>query len=329
MRTVQFIRRTLGASALMVFSAAGLQASDIRLLSGWDPGHPPNVHVVSRFIERVAERSEGAINVTMDGPEVVAPFEQLEPVQAGIYQMLFTHPAYHAGVTRAAFALDSSSDPDPERRRSVGLWDAIDEEYNRIGLKLIGITSTGEGSYQFLLRDRPHDSDQPFAGMRIRGTPPYRPIIDDFGGAMVVLSGGEMYSALDRNVVQGAAWPVVGATASRLPEVTNYYLRPAFGSGSYLMLMNLDAFNRLSEEEQEVLLSVAAELEQETISVFQDINAQEVEAMEAAGLERVTLSDEMSERMIRVFVDGFRSLAVETNEAAAQRIVDILNENDM
>lgn len=318
-----------GAAALIISSVSPLAAENLRMLTGWDASQAQNIHLAEKFAERVEAASNGEITVSIDGPEVVAPFEQVEPVQAGIFQLLFTHPAYHSGVTRAAFALDSSASGDPQLRRDIGLWGAIDEAYNALGLKLIAILGMGEETYQFVLRDALVEGDLPFKGMKIRGTQPYKPIIEEFGGVAVVLTGGEVYSAIDRGVVQGAAWPVVGTGTTRLAEVTNYYLRPGFGQGSYMMLMNLDAWNNQTQEAQKAIAEVALEMENESIEVFEKLMEEEVARMEADGLEKIMLSDDLVERMRSSYVKGFRALALETNEAAAKKIVGILEENNL
>jgi TRAP-type C4-dicarboxylate transport system substrate-binding protein len=323
------LRTIMTAAAVSAIFATGVQAEQMRLISSWDPSFPMNEHFVTPFMKRVAERSNGALTVTMDGPEVVAPFSQFEPVQVGLYQMLFTHAAYHTGETRLALPLEANTMPDPEQIRETGLWDEIDAGYNEKGLKLLGITSTGAGAYQILLRDKPTDDENPLAGMRVRGSPPYAPVIEEFGGTLVVLPAGEIYSAMDRAVVEGAGWPVVGTQDSRLTEVSKYYMTPGFGAGHYMMLMNLDAFNALDEASQDIILSVAAEVERESAQVFAELTKAEVANMQAEGLEPVTLSEDMVARMTGAFATGLGAMATANGESAAERVVAFMRENGM
>lgn len=317
------------AAAFAVFFAGGAQAEQLRLLSSWEPSFPMNAHFVTPFMERVAARSEGAVEISMDGPEVVDPFSQFEPVQAGLYQVLFTHAAYHTGETRLALPLEANIMADPEAIRTSGLWDQIDAGYNAYGFKLIGITTTGTGAYQILLRDKPTDVENPLAGMRVRGSPPYAPVIEEFGGTLVVLPGGEIYSGLDRGVIEGAGWPVIGTQNSRLTEVTKYYMTPGFGAGHYMMLMNLDAFNALDAAQQEIILSVAEEIERESVGVFEELTIAEVANMQSEGLEAVELSDDMAVRLTAAFADGLSAMATANNEGAAEKIVAFMRKNGM
>lgn len=315
-----------------VFAAglgAGAQAENLRLLTSWDMTHLPNIHMVEEFAERLEERTGGKMQVTVDGPEVVAPFDQAAPVQAGIFQMLFTNPAYHTGTTWAGYALNSSYDPGPEARREMGLWDALDEAYQEVGLKLIALPGTGNGGFQFVLTEPPKESDMPFTGMKIRGSPSYKPIIEALGGVLVVLSGGEIYAAMDRGVVEGAGWPVIGMAATRLAEVAKYYVRPAFASDSYFLLMNLDAWNSLDGETQQTMLDIGAELERESREIFAGLKDEEVAAMQEAGMKEAPFSETAARNMTQALSSGQRERVRESGTEAARRIIDILEENDL
>ena len=72
------------------------------------------------------------------------------------------------------------------------------------------------------------------------------------GASPVVLPGGEVYAALEKGVVDGAAWPAAGVLGMRWYEVAKYMLRPGFGLSHYLFLMNLNAWNRLTDAERTI-----------------------------------------------------------------------------
>ncbi|SDO74639.1 TRAP-type C4-dicarboxylate transport system, substrate-binding protein [Lutimaribacter pacificus] len=325
----KILRQSVCALALTVASGIGAQAENLRLLTSWDMTMPANVHIVQNYVERVQERSEGEIEITIDGPEVVAAFEQIEPVQAGVFQLLFTHPAYHTSVTWAGFSLDSSVDPGPEKRREIGLWDAMDEAYNKIGLKLIALPGSGNQGYQFVVSKKPEDGDMPFAGLKLRGSPSYKPIIEALGGALVVLPGGETYAAMDRGVVDGAGWPLIGFESTKLAEVSEYYVRPTFGSSTYVLLMNLNAWSALDEDTQKTLLEIGAEIERDGYKAFEKLKTQEVERMQAAGMEEYAISDAAAERMQEAFVKEQRSTALEAGGDETRKVIEIFEANGL
>jgi TRAP-type C4-dicarboxylate transport system substrate-binding protein len=98
-------------------------------------------------------------------------------------------------------------------------------------------------------------------GRKIRGTPTYHNVINMLGASPVVLPGGEVYAALETGVVDGASWPASGVLGMRWYEVAKYMLRPSFGLSHYLFLMNLNAWNRLSDAEKNIFLAEGRKVE--------------------------------------------------------------------
>ena len=99
-------------------------------------------------------------------------------------------------------------------------------------------------------------------GLRIRSfTPSMSAMIEHFGATPVTLQFSEVYPALQRGVVSCGVTSPTSANTGNWPEVTTHLL-PLSVSGSVQgHFINLDAWNRFSEEEQEALEAAFAELE--------------------------------------------------------------------
>lgn len=87
----------------------------------------------------------------------------------------------------------------------------------------------------------------------------------------MVLPPAEIYSALEKGVVDGAAWPVIGALDYGWYEVAGYFLRPTFGTATYMILMNLGTWTGLDEAEQTMLLEQGAALEVSSIDTLAEV----------------------------------------------------------
>ena len=248
------------AIALSMMVASGAQAADLRFLSSWDKTNPAVPTMADAFMKGVEAGTKGSVKFNMSGPETVPPFEQLQPVSTGVFQMLFTHAVYHYGTTGIAMGLDSVGGT-PEQRRASGMYEAIDKGYQKLGMKLIAAASSASTGYHIVLR-APVSPAGDLAGRKIRGTPSYNNVVSMLGGSSVVLPPGEVYSALEKGVVDGAAWPAAGVLGMRWYEVAKYMLRPGFGYSTYLFLMNLNAWNKLSESERAVLTTEAKKAEE-------------------------------------------------------------------
>ncbi len=254
-------RKSIGSAiALALILSGGAQAADLRLLSSWDKTNPAVPAMAEPFMKGVEAGTKGSIKFASSGPETVPAFEQLQPVSTGVFQMLFTHAVYHYGTTGIAMGLDAVGGT-PEQRHASGMYEAIDKGYQKLGLKLIAAASSATRGYHIVLR-APVSPAGDLSGRKIRGTPSYNNVVSMLGGSSVVLPPGEVYSSLEKGVVDGAAWPAAGVLGMRWYEVAKYMLRPGFGFSTYLFLMNLNTWNKLSDAERAVVTAEARKAEE-------------------------------------------------------------------
>jgi TRAP-type transport system periplasmic protein len=313
-------------AGMISIAIAGLsQAQTLNMLSSWNQNYAGMKYTVTRFAEMVGERSS-TLKVDVKGPETVSSFEQLEPVRAGLFQVLYTHGGYHYGTTGIGMGMDAV-DGDPEKRRTTGIWDAVDASYQQLGLKLIAIPTSGDGYHMVLTK--PVGADGKLTGMKIRGTPVYKALLDHLGASLVVLPPAEIYSALDKGTVDGAAWPVLGALGFKWYETAGYMLRPRFGDTSHLILMNLNTFNALSASDQALMLKIGSDLEVETYQQFYELAEQEVAELTKLGMKTTQLAPDIEASLPKVWADGIFGLVEAKNGAAGTAFADLARSTGM
>ncbi len=291
----------LAAVAMALAAAVPARAETLTMLSSWDESYNAVPVFAQEFAKRLTEKSGGELSVEMRGPETVPPFEQLQPVSAGLFNMLFTHGAYHLGETTMAFGMDAVKD-DPQARRESGIYDLIDAHYQKRNLKLIGVFSAASG-YHILLKN-PIAEDGALKGRKIRASGTYHDLVNELGGSVVTLPASEIYSALERGVVDGAAWPVFGAMDYKWYEVAGYMTRPTFGITNLSLFMNLDTWNGLSAEQQTMVTDIAKELEVEGRKHFEGLWAKEDKAMQDAGLAITEFGPDVAGKVDGIFAAG-------------------------
>ena len=127
-----FTRVALFAAAAAIVAAgpALAQTKTIKLLSSWDRTNFATFEAALIFQEEVKKGSGGKLEVDIKGPETVPPFQQLQPVSAGVFDILFTHGVYHAGAKGLTLVADAM-EPDLDRRRSSGVFDYFDTYYQK------------------------------------------------------------------------------------------------------------------------------------------------------------------------------------------------------
>lgn len=321
------LKTTMAAAAagLMVCTTAGM-AEDMRMLTAWGPNHSGTANMAYGYIDLVTEMSDGEITITPNGPEVVPAGQQLQPVAAGVFDLIYTHGLYHTGETGIGAALDAVSG-DIEMRRESGVWDWVDAHYQETqGLKVLSIPTATTG-FRFFLSE-PMDAENRLEGMTIRALPSYNTIVGSLGATAVVVPFGELYSAAERGVIDGLVWPSVGAVGYNFHEVTPYLAEPAFGTVSYLIMMDLDRWNGLDEETQALLLEAGHQLELDSIGVFNQLLEEETAAMVAAGAEMTSIGYTLDEANA-LFAERAMEVAVEASGEVGEAFRDFVVENGM
>ncbi|QQK74698.1 TRAP transporter substrate-binding protein DctP [Salicibibacter cibarius] len=133
-----------------------------------------------------------------------------------------------------------------------------------------------------------------FEGMRIRGTPTYEAMINSLNAEMVSFPMGEVYEGLDRGVVDGFGYPAIGITDVGLEEQVNYQLAPEleYYRTDVVNLINLDKWDELPEDLQQIMIETQREVEDEMHEVTDEFLQEEGEILENTDIEEVDLGDE-------------------------------------
>ena len=296
----------------MVVAIGGLgttlsHAADYRWLQSWDRSLPQIPFFVEPYLKAVEATSKGSIKFAVSGPEAVPPFEQLQPVAAGAFHFLFTHGGYHFG-TSPLLAVVEALGGTPDERRASGVLEAVDKHYQKLGLKLVYLLMTVDGGYQIILR-RPLTAAGDLQGYKIRGTPSYTNVIKMLGGTMVNLPPGEIYTAIEKGVVDGFAWPAYGVINTRYYEPAKYILRPAFGFGTNPILANLATWNKMSSADQKIMIDEAVRMQPQWLKDSARLIDEDEKALTAKGLSIVQVGEAYRDKIKRAWSDGLWELA--------------------
>ena len=310
--------QTAALAFALTVPALGADAQQFRMLSSWDKNYANNPVVLNPFMQGIEAASKGRMKFTVSGPETVPPFEQLEPVASGAFDFLFTAGSYHFG-TSPILSVTGALEGDPEAIRASGILVEVDKHYQKLGLKLVALPVTPNGGYHLILK-QPVGPSGDLRGRKIRGTPVYASVITMLGGAMTVLPPAEIYTGLEKGVVEGAAWPVTGVLSFRWNEVAKYLLRPAFGIETAPILMNLNTWNRLSETDRQIIMQEARKVED---SFFKDVVrmwAEEEQALLAKGVTVTQMGEAQKAKLQDAWSSGLWTLAAEKKRTEVEAL---------
>ncbi|MGE3932600.1 MAG: TRAP transporter substrate-binding protein [Rhodospirillaceae bacterium] len=309
--------RVVACASLAVLPLAANAQTELRLINGFDARQTASRLVVVELAERVKNASNGKLTIKINGPEVAKPAEQLQPTSRGLFDLMFTTQVYHSGTTSLGIAAYAMK-PDPKGWRENGIMDIFDKDYQRFNLKLLALVfgeAADTGAYQVVLK-KPIGPSGDLAGLKLRGTKTYEPFIKALGGTVVLLTGGEIYTALERGVIDGAAWPVNGAIDFKWYEIAKYMTRPTFGHSSYTLTMNMDKFKALSEADRNLLVEEAKKAEYWGMEAMDKQVQSDVAKMAGLGMIETKIDKAKFDETMAKYYGGLWEVAAEHKGSA-------------
>jgi len=299
---------TLAALGLMAVSTGAMaeDAVTLRMVGAWAPSVSPYAEVGTKFAEFVNESADGKITINYVGADDVVPtFDQPEALVNGVFDVWYGAPNYWAGIIPGGYVTELSTELVPDGGPGSEIYEYMVEMYAKHGVRYLGHAAgdIGVGSH-FLLSQKEIAGIDDLKGMKLRVPPLTRYFVHAAGAESVTLPPSEVFLAMDRGTVNGFTWPVAdGFTNYGWQTVTKYMVdEPMYRSGTGID-MNLDKWNELSEEQQQILLDAVAKTQEWTRGRFADAQEEQEKKMLEAGMEKLTLSDEEAERWTKLSQD--------------------------
>ena len=261
MSTETLIGRVAGVAAALLASTGIAQAQDYQwTFQTSETAGEPTFEIKQEWAERVNVLSGGRIAIEILPTGAVVPHpETLEAVGAGILQGHMTDPSYFAGRD-PAFAMIGNlvgAWGDPLEFLEYMNYGGGEELYNELvnpyNVHLIGASATGLEAF---VSSRPIRSVADLEGLRLRA--PEGMVYDIFslaGASPVNLPGSEVYTSLERGVIDAADYTVFATNHSLgLHEFAAYPNYPGFHSLPMVAVsINMDVWNELPADLQGIL----------------------------------------------------------------------------
>ncbi|WP_185803984.1 TRAP transporter substrate-binding protein DctP [Pontivivens nitratireducens] len=283
---------TAAALSLMALALPAL-AEDvtIRAVSGWQAGSSLSERYET-FIDQVNERGEGDVRIDFLGgsPAIGSPLQIVKKVQGGVYGMAYITGGWYTNVLPEAdfFKL---SEVDIAELRQNGGYEYIQKLHAEKGLHYLGRTYDMSPYYLYL--NKPIDSAD-LSGIDIRVSTAYQAFFSALGASTHSAPVPEVYTLMERGVVDGYGWVSEGIFDYSWDQVTDYRVEPGFFTGNGHVVMNLDLWESMSEDQQAMLNEMMLELERGNYLVAEN-DAQEIARQTEAGIETIVLPPDQAE----------------------------------
>ncbi len=128
-------------------------------------------------------------------------------------------------------------------------------EPQEIGLPLRGIFY-GEEGFRHFFTTTPVSGIEDLKGMKLRvsNDPVMVGMVDGLGASATPIAFGELYSALQTGVVDGAEQPIANYKSNAFPEVANNLILDGHTLGAIQVVITDNAWDKLTEAQQAVIM---------------------------------------------------------------------------
>ena len=266
---------------------------------------PKNDHHLDyffKFVDRIQTQSNGALQIRMvGGPEAIPSFEQIQATRTGVVDLVATCSAYYVGELKEALAFQYGTVP-PQEERKVGFYDMMDKIHQeKLNVKYLGRFSYPGHFYFF--SNTPFKKISDFNGKRIRSNPGYEPFVRALGATPMNTSFSEVFSVMERGVVDAFAWPIPGPLFYGWESIFKYVIPPGFYEMNTLTHMNLDTWNGLPPNLKKIVMDNVLWMEGEIVPYYEAFEKKQLRIMkEEKGKELITIED--PDRYLKMAMDA-------------------------
>ena len=132
-----------------------------------------------------------------------------------------------------------------------------------------------------------------FKGKKIRvsNDPVMNGLVEGLGASPTVVSFGELYSALQTGVVDGAEQPIANYKSNAFPEVAPYMILDGHTLGAIQVIITDEAWNKLSAEQQQILVDAGKAASEYNRSISEEKENEVLEELKADGVTIVEVDD--------------------------------------
>jgi TRAP-type C4-dicarboxylate transport system substrate-binding protein len=278
-----------------------------------------------KIIQQEADKQyPGELNIVYQGgPEVIPTLEQVESLRKGVVDMLQAASSYYSSSMPELDVLGLSNMP-PWEERKTGLFDYLDKLHNkktnthylaRVGLDI---------PFQIALRKAITTVDD-LEGMKLRVSPTNIPFTKAVGGVPVQMPPPDIYTALERGVVDGYIIPAYTIRDFGLVKPTKFLVFPGLTKPTNAWLINLDTWEKLPSHLRNFLTEQTDSLERSMIDKIKARNDAELASFKKEGVQFIELETAQAEKLQTIAREALVGAVEEKAPEETHKILEFLD----
>ena len=165
-------------------------------------------------------------------------------------------------------------------------------EPQELGLPVRGIFY-GEEGFRHFFTVKPVSGIADFKGLKLRvsNDPVMNGMVESLGANPTVVSFGELYSALQTGVVDGAEQPIANYKSNAFPEVANNLILDGHTLGAVQAVITDNAWGKLTANQQAAVMAAAADTQKFNADLSETAENKVLEELRSSGCNVVDVDD--------------------------------------
>ena len=316
------LQAVLGAIFLLTAATASADVVEHKwkMASAWGGG-PLHELGAKDFAERVELLTDGRIQIDVFPAGTLGEsLKVTETVKNGIAQVGHHWPGYDWGKDTTAVVFGGfAGSMDSERMLhwlyvggGIDLW----REWRREKFDVIGLPCSMRTAEAFLHSRKPVRTLADLKGLKLRTAGAWQAISKNLGAAPVSLPGGEVYTSLERGVIDATEWGTLYENISPgFHKIAKYVVIPGVHqpSAPFECVISVAAWDALSDRDKG-LVELAAKMS--TLNFWMKVGHEDAKALDFfrnAGNEIIEL-DESVQKQVKVLGDEWAAVEAGKNE---------------
>lgn len=304
------MKKTTGLAAfmmlvlgIMVASApAGAETIELKFAQAFSPKHTMQTKVFEPWAEKISKMTDGKVKVTFyPGGALGKTPDHYALAEKGIADIIYILHDYTPGRFPMTSVFELPFMVPSARKTSVAMWKVYEQfpefrkEYRKV--KVLALFCHDPGGFNTV--EKPIRTIEDFKGMKFRTANPHvTKALKRFGAVPVNMPVTEVYTALERGVVDGTVLPWEGNFIFKLAELLKYGTEADFYTMTMMVVMNKKKYDSLPDDVKKVIdETTGMVMSEEAGRVYDEVRPVMKKLCMKQGMEAIEMSPEQRNRL--------------------------------
>ncbi len=292
MRIRTLIMAGATAAAASLTSPAAIAATELTLVYPF-PDFLIYTKMCKSLVGKINKAGMGSVKINILPFNSIGMFKQPPAIKAGRVDIACTPAAFYARGLPEAEAV-ATSNSSPAAVRANGGFKMLDDLHQQLfNAKYLGWTTSG-ARFRIYMKSAPKFTSAglvDFTGVKLRDNPIYGAFFRAMKATTHTFRATDTYSALEKGVVDAAAWATVGVQGLKWDKFLRHAVEPEFFQTDIGWIMNLDKWKSLDAKTQGVIQKAVIAQEAVGRSTLEGMASAERKKLMAEGMKFYSAPD--------------------------------------